>query len=85
MAVGKKLYIGNLGPKADKASLEALFAIFGKVTNAYIVTDRKTGESKGFGFVEMSTDDEAKAAIAALDGKDCGGFTVKVNEAKAKG
>ncbi len=82
--MGKKLYIGNLGPNADQASLEVLFSVFGKVKKAYIVTDRQTGESKGFGFVEMSSDAEAKAAIDALDGKDCGGFTVKVNEAKSK-
>jgi cold-inducible RNA-binding protein len=81
--VGKKLYIGNLGPKADAASLKALFSVFGTVDKAYIVTDRKTGQSKGYGFVVMGTDDEAQAAIKALDGKDCAGFTVKVNEAKA--
>jgi cold-inducible RNA-binding protein len=83
--VGKKLYIGNLGPKADKPSLKLLFSVFGKVKEAYIVTDPKTGQSKGFGFVVMSNDAEAEAAIKALDGKDCGGFTVKVNEAKGKG
>ena len=82
--MGKKLYIGNIGPNADKASLEALFSIFGSVVKAYIVTDRKTGQSKGFGFVEMGTDVEAQAAIASLDGKDCAGYTVKVNEAKGK-
>jgi RNA recognition motif-containing protein len=81
-SVGKKLYIGNLGPNADKVSLKTLFSVFGKVEKAYIVIDHKTGESKGFGFVEMSSDAEAQAAVAALDGKDCGGFTVKVNEAK---
>ena len=80
--MGKKLYIGNLGTKADKASLKALFSVFGIVKKAYIVTDPKTGQSKGFGFVEMSSDAEAQAAIAALDGKDCAGYTVKVNEAK---
>ncbi len=82
--MAKKLYIGNMSPTADKESLKALFSMFGKVLKAYIVTDPKTGESKGYGFVEMSSDEEAKAAIATLDGKDCGGFTVKVNEAKAK-
>jgi RNA recognition motif-containing protein len=83
--VGKKLYIGNLGPKADKVSLKTLFSMFGAVEKAYIVTDPKTGQSKGFGFVVMSSDADAQAAIAALDGKDCGGFTVKVNEAKGSG
>ena len=83
--MGKKLYVGNIGPGADKVSLGALFSVFGTVKKAYIVTDRQTGESKGFGFVEMSNDDEAQAAITALDGKKCDGYTVKVNEAKAKG
>ena len=78
-----KLYVGNLGPKADSASLKALFAMFGKVVGAYIVNDRKTKQSKGFGFVIMSTEDEANAAIRALDGKDCGGYTVKVSQAKS--
>ncbi len=82
--MGAKLYVGNLGPDANKASLEALFTVFGKVKKAYIVTDAKTGQSKGFGFVEMSSEAEAKAAIAALDGKTCGGYTVKVNEAKSR-
>ena len=59
--------------------------MFGKVEMAYIVTEPKTGESKGYGFVVMSSDVEALNAIKALDGKDCGGFTVKVNEAKGKG
>ena len=80
--MGKKVYVGNLGPKADSGSLTALFSIFGKVIRAYIVNDRKTGQSQGYGFVEMSTDEEAQAAIKALDGKDCDGFTVKVSEAK---
>lgn len=83
--MGKKLYVGNISPGADQASLEALFSVFGMVGKAYIITDRLTGQSKGFGFVEMSNDDEAKAAIAALDGKKCNGYTVKVNEAKTKG
>ena len=83
--MGKKLYVGNISPGADKSSLEALFSVFGTVENAYIITDRQTGQSKGFGFVVMSSDAEAQAAIAALDGKDCDGYTVKVNEAKTKG
>lgn len=83
--MSKKLYIGNMGPDADNVSLEALFSVFGKVEKAYIVKDRNTGESKGFGFVVMSRDEEALAAIAALDGKKCGDFTVRVSEAKGKG
>lgn len=80
--MGKKVYVGNIGPNANKAALKALFAYFGTVENAYIISDRRTGKSKGFGFVEMSTEDEAKAAIDALDGKDCAGYTVKVSYAK---
>jgi RNA recognition motif-containing protein len=83
--VGKKVYVGNISPDADNESLKALFTVFGTVKKAYIVTDRQTGQSKGFGFVEMSSDDDAQAAINALNGKDCGGYTVKVNEAKTKG
>ncbi len=85
IVLGKKLYVGNISPGADQASLEALFSVFGTVESAYIITDRQTGQSKGFGFVEMSSDAEAQAAIAALDGKKCDGYTVKVNEAKTKG
>jgi len=83
--MGEKLYVGNIGPCADHASLEALFSVFGTVERAYIITDRQTGQSKGFGFVEMSSDAEVQAAIAALDGKKCGDYTVKVNEAKTQG
>ena len=83
--MSKKLYVGNIGPGANQASLETLFSVFGKVEKAYIITDRQTGKSKGFGFVEMSSDTAAQAAIAALDGKQCNGYTVKVHEAKAKG
>jgi RNA recognition motif-containing protein len=82
--MSKKLYVGNISPDADQGSLEALFSVFGTVEKAYIITDRQTGQSKGFGFVVMSNDAEAQAAIAALNGKECGGYTVKVNEAKAK-
>jgi len=82
--MAKKLYIGNIGPKATNENLHALFSCFGKVKKAYIVNDKDTGKSKGFGFVEMANDEEALAAIAALDGKYCGGYTGKVNEAKGK-
>ncbi|MGD0784976.1 MAG: RNA-binding protein [Sedimentisphaerales bacterium] len=81
--MGKKIYVGNISLDADQASLNALFTVFGKVEKAYIVTDRQTGKSKGFGFVEMSSEAEAQAAITALDGKECGGYTVKVNMAKS--
>jgi len=82
--MGKKLYVGNLGPGADQVSLEALFSVFGTVERAYIINDRQTGQSKGFGFVVMSNDAEAQAAIASLNGKKCDGYTVKVHEAKAQ-
>ena len=82
--MGKKVYVGNISPDADEANLKALFSMFGTVKRAYIITDKQTGESKGFGFVEMSSEEEAQAAIKALDGKDCGGYTVKVSEAKGK-
>jgi RNA recognition motif-containing protein len=82
--MGKKLYVGNISPDADEASLKKLFSVFGKVEKAYIISDHETGQSKGFGFVVMSNDADAQAAIAALNGKDCGGYTVKVSEAKGK-
>jgi cold-inducible RNA-binding protein len=82
--MGKKLYVGNIGPDADQESLEALFSVFGTVEKAYIIIDHETGRSKGFGFVVMSNDAEAQAAISALNGKECGGYTVKVSEAKTK-
>ncbi|OPZ97163.1 MAG: RNA recognition motif [Planctomycetes bacterium ADurb.Bin412] len=80
--MGKKLYVGNLGYDVNNAAIESLFAAHGTVESVNIITDRTTGQSKGFGFVEMSSEAEAQSAIAALDGKDCGGRAMKVNEAK---
>jgi RNA recognition motif-containing protein len=82
--VGKKLYVGNLSFDVDSKSLEELFAAHGKVESANVINDRQTGQSKGFGFVEMSNNAEASAAIAALDGKVHGGRALKVNEAKPR-
>ena len=82
--MGKKLYVGNMGYDVSSSELEQLFAPHGTVQSAEVINDRTTGRSKGFGFVEMGSDDEAKAAIEALNGKDCGGYTVKVSEAKGK-
>ena len=82
--MGKKLYVGNLSYDVDSSALEQLFAAHGTVESAQIITDRDTGRSKGFGFVEMSSDSEAQAAIAALGGKDHGGRALTVNEAKPK-
>jgi RNA recognition motif-containing protein len=82
--MGKKLYVGNLSYDVDSSGLEQLFAAHGTVESAQIITDRDTGRSKGFGFVEMSSDDEAQAAIAALNGQEHGGRALTVNEAKPK-
>lgn len=82
--MGKKLYVGNLSYEVDSSALEQLFAAHGTVTSAQIISDRDTGRSKGFGFVEMGSDAEAQAAIAALNGKDHGGRALTVNEAKPR-
>ncbi|HSU67076.1 MAG TPA: RNA-binding protein, partial [Tepidisphaeraceae bacterium] len=82
--MGKKLYVGNLSYDVDSSALEQLFAAHGTVESAQIITDRDTGRSKGFGFVEMSSDDEAQAAISALNGQENGGRALTVNEAKPK-
>ena len=82
--MGRKLYVGNLGYDVSDPDLEQLFAGHGTVDSVNVITDRSTGQSKGFGFVEMSTDAEAQAAIAALDGKDHSSRAIKVNEAKPR-
>ncbi len=82
--MGKKLYVGNLSYDVDSSALEQLFTPHGTVTSAQIINDRDTGRSKGFGFVEMGSDGEAQAAIAALNGKDHGGRALTVNEAKPR-
>ena len=82
--MAKKLYVGNISPNANEESLKALFSMFGAVEKAYVIPDKETGKCKGFGFVVMSNDDEADAAIAALDGKKCGEYTVRVQESKGK-
>ena len=79
-----KLYVGNLPFSENDESIQALFSDSGTVTSASVICDRETGRSKGFGFVEMSTDEEAAAAIAALDGKEINGRALKVNVAKPK-
>jgi RNA recognition motif-containing protein len=80
--MGKKLYIGNLSYTLTEESLAEVFASVGTVESAKIITDRETGRSKGFGFVEMSTDAEAQAAISKFDGQDNNGRPMTVNEAK---
>ena len=82
--MGKKLYVGNLGYNVTNADLQQLFAPHGTVQSAEVVQDRDAGRSKGFGFVEMSSDEEARQAIAALDGKEHDGRALKVNEAKPR-
>lgn len=82
--MGKKLYVGNLSYDVSSSQLEELFAEFGTVQSAQVIADRDTGRSKGFGFVEMGSDDEAQAAINGLDGKDNGGRPLTVNEAKPR-
>ena len=80
--MGKKLYVGNLPFSANEAALEHIFAQAGTVQSAKVITDRDTGRSKGFGFVEMSTDAEAADAIAKFSGADYEGRPMTVNEAK---
>jgi RNA recognition motif-containing protein len=80
--MGKKLYVGNLPFSVNDSSLQSHFSAIGNVTSAKVITDRDTGRSKGFGFVEMSTDDEAQAAISKLDGSAFEGRNMTVNEAK---
>ena len=82
--MGRKLYVGNLSYGVDSSSLEQLFSQHGTVQSAEVLSDRETGRSRGFGFVEMSTDEEAQAAIAALGGEEVGGRTLTVNEAKPR-
>ena len=82
--MGSKLYVGNLGYGVTDSDLQTLFQPHGTVQSAQVIMDRDSGQSKGFGFVEMSSSSEAQAAIAALDGKDQGGRPLKVNEAKPK-
>ena len=82
--MGKKLYVGNLSYDVDSSELQRMFEPYGAVQSAQVITDRATGRSKGFGFVEMGTDQEAQAAIEALAGKQVGGRSLVVNEAKPR-
>ena len=79
-----KLYVGNLPYNTSEDDLRALFTTYGAVTSVAIITDRDTGRSKGFGFVEMGSDQEAQAAIAALNGQERDGRRLTVNEARPK-
>jgi RNA recognition motif-containing protein len=82
--VAKKLYVGNLSYNTSESDLQRLFEEFGTVDSAQVISDRETGRSKGFGFVEMGSDQEAQAAISALNGKEVDGRALTVNEAKPR-
>lgn len=82
--MGKKLFIGHLSSQVGERELEQLFGAYGAVRSAEVIMDRTTKQSKGFGFVEMESDQDAAAAIAALNGKEIEGKTVTVNEARPK-
>lgn len=82
--MSKKLYVGNLSYSVSNGDLEGMFKPYGRVESAHVITDRGTGQSKGFGFVEMSSAQEADASIAALHGKDFDGRNLTVNEARPR-
>jgi len=82
--MGKKLYVGNLAYSVSNSDLEQMFGAHGTVQSAQVIMDRDTGRSKGFGFVEMGSDQEAQAAIAAMNGKEHDGRALTVNEARPK-
>jgi cold-inducible RNA-binding protein len=82
--MGKKLYVGNLSYDVTDSQLEQMCAPYGTVESAQVIMDRDTGRSKGFGFVEMKTEQEAQAVIAALNGQMSGGRSLTVNEARPK-
>jgi RNA recognition motif-containing protein len=83
-SMGRKIYVGNLSYEVDSSELQQLFGQHGTVTSAEVVADKMTGRSRGFGFVEMGSDEEAQAAIAALNGQEHGGRALTVNEAKPR-
>jgi RNA recognition motif-containing protein len=82
--MGKKLYVGNLTYEVTDSALEQMFAAHGTVQSAQVIMDRDTGRSKGFGFVEMGSDQAAQAAITALNGKEVEGRSLTVNEARPR-
>jgi RNA recognition motif-containing protein len=82
--MGRKLYVGNLTYGVTDSNLQEMFAAHGTVQSAQVIMDRDTGRSKGFGFVEMGSDQEAQAAIQALNGKEMDGRALTVNEARPK-
>ncbi|HTU20512.1 MAG TPA: RNA-binding protein [Gemmataceae bacterium] len=82
--MGKKIYVGNLAYGISSSDLQQMFEPYGTVQSAQIIMDRDTGRSKGFGFVEMDSEAEVQAAIAALNGKESDGRTLTVNEARPR-
>ena len=82
--MGSKLYVGNLSYNVTSAELNTMFAPHGQVQSAEVIQDRESGRSKGFGFVQMGSDEEAQAAIAALNGQEVDGRALTVNEAKPR-
>jgi RNA recognition motif-containing protein len=82
--MGKKLYVGNLTYGVSDSDLQRMFEAHGTVQSAQVIMDRDTGRSKGFGFVEMGSDQEAQAAITAMNGKEVDGRSLTVNEARPK-
>ena len=80
--MGRKLYVGNLEFGVTDDDLQEAFAAFGSVTYCRVITDRETGRSRGFGFVEMSSDEEAQKAMESLDNQDLNGRPLRVNEAR---
>jgi RNA recognition motif-containing protein len=82
--MGRKLYVGNLPFSVDSSALERMFSEYGTVESATVVSDRESGRSRGFGFVEMSSAEEAEAAINALNGQEHSGRALTVNEAKPR-
>lgn len=82
--MAKKLFVGNLSWNTKDDSLRTLFSTVGTVVSAQVITDRYTGRSRGFGFVEMSTDEESEKAMAELNGKDLDGRQISVNEARER-
>jgi len=79
-----KIYIGNMSFDTTEETVRQAFETYGEITSVNLISDRDTGRPKGFGFVEMANDEEAKAAIAGLNGTDMGGRTVNVNEARPR-
>jgi RNA recognition motif-containing protein len=84
IAMAKRLYVGNLGYAVTSEELQGLFEQYGSVISAQVLSDRETGRSRGFGFVEMDNDAEAEAAIEQLDGTEHGGRRLTVNEARPR-